>query len=310
LMKTKNTRTLESNRIVTTRLAMDRARLRARASGRSTSLAHRVVVRTIASDRDDVDARRRRAVSRCASRIDRHRAAIKIHDDDDDDDARANASPRRRRALLSEARVSTTIVARVDDAVARGGRRRGGSTEDDDAATRRVAKTKTKTKTTTTTKTTTKTTKTKTRTRGDGASSNDARRASSTASSLQEERDALKSAYELVNRERDEAYAIRERARNAESDANRRCEAMRIKLERCEQDLKRVLHVCEQVYRGELRARDLREFARCERSTTASPLAVDDDAPHSRAPSDVDDDDPARCGVRDSTERARDAMRA
>lgn len=153
-------------------------------------------------------------------------------------------------------------------------------------------------------------TKTKTRTKSDGTNSNDARRASSTASSLQEERDALKSAYELVNRERDEAYAIRERARNAESDANRRCEAMRIKLERCERDLKRVLHVCEQVYRGELRARDLREFARCERSTTASPLAVDDDAPHSRAPSDVDDDDPAGCDVRDATERARDAMRA
>ena len=276
---------------------MDRARLRARASGRSTSLAHRVVVRAIASDRDDVDARRRRAVSRCASRIDRRRAAIKIHDDDDDD---ANASPRRRRArraLLSEARVSTTIVARVDDAVARGGRRRGGSTKDDEAAKRRVSTTKTKTKT-------------KTRTKSDGTNSNDARRASSTASSLQEERDALKSAYELVNRERDEAYAIRERARNAESDANRRCEAMRIKLERCERDLKRVLHVCEQVYRGELRARDLREFARCERSTTASPLAVDDDAPHSRAPSDVDDDDPAGCDVRDATERARDAMRA
>ena len=278
---------------------MDRARLRARASGRSTSLAHRVVVRAIASDRDDVDARRRRAVSRCASRIDRRRAAIKIHDDDDDDDDDdANASPRRRRArraLLSEARVSTTIVARVDDAVARGGRRRGGSTKDDEAAKRRVSTTKTKTKT---------------RTKSDGTNSNDARRASSTASSLQEERDALKSAYELVNRERDEAYAIRERARNAESDANRRCEAMRIKLERCERDLKRVLHVCEQVYRGELRARDLREFARCERSTTASPLAVDDDAPHSRAPSDVDDDDPAGCDVRDATERARDAMRA
>jgi hypothetical protein len=287
---------------------MDRARLRARASGRSTSLAHRVVVRAIASDRDDVDARRRRAVSRCASRIDRRRAAIKIHDDDDDDDDDddANAEPRRRRArraLLSEARVSTTIVARVDDAVARGGRRRGGSTKDDEAAKRRVS--------TTTTTTTTKTkTKTKTRTKSDGTNSNDARRASSTASSLQEERDALKSAYELVNRERDEAYAIRERARNAESDANRRCEAMRIKLERCERDLKRVLHVCEQVYRGELRARDLREFARCERSTTASPLAVDDDAPHSRAPSDVDDDDPAGCDVRDATERARDAMRA
>ena len=278
---------------------MDRARLRARASGRSTSLAHRVVVRAIASDRDDVDARRRRAVSRCASRIDRRRAAIKIHDDDDDDDDDdANASPRRRRArraLLSEARVSTTIVARVDDAVARGGRRRGGSTKDDEAAKRRVSTT---------------TTTTKTRTKSDGTNSNDARRASSTASSLQEERDALKSAYELVNRERDEAYAIRERARNAESDANRRCEAMRIKLERCERDLKRVLHVCEQVYRGELRARDLREFARCERSTTASPLAVDDDAPHSRAPSDVDDDDPAGCDVRDATERARDAMRA
>ena len=127
---------------------------------------------------------------------------------------------------------------------------------------------------------------------------------------LQEERDALKSAYELVNRERDEAYAIRERARNAESDANRRCEAMRIKLERCERDLKRVLHVCEQVYRGELRARDLREFARCERSTTASPRVVVDGEPHSRAPSDVDDDDPAGCDVRDATERARDAMRA
>ena len=281
---------------------MDRARLRARASGRSTSLAHRVVVRAIASDRDDVDAHRRRAVSRCASRIDRRRAAIKIHDDDDDDDGDANASPRRRRArraLLSEARVSTTIVARVDDAVARGGRRRGGSTKDDEAAKRRVSTTTTKTKT-----------KTKTRTKSDGTNSNDARRASSTASLLQEERDALKSAYELVNRERDEAYAIRERARNAESDANRRCEAMRIKLERCERDLKRVLHVCEQVYRGELRARDLREFARCERSTTASPLAVDDDAPHSRAPSDVDDDDPAGCDVRDATERARDAMRA
>ena len=281
---------------------MDRARLRARASGRSTSLAHRVVVRAIASDRDDVDAHRRRAVSRCASRIDRRRAAIKIHDDDDDDDGDANASPRRRRArraLLSEARVSTTIVARVDDAVARGGRRRGGSTKDDEAAKRRVSTTTTKTKT-----------KTKTRTKSDGTNSNDARRASSTASLLQEERDALKSAYELVNRERDEAYAIRERARNAESDANRRCEAMRIKLERCERDLKRVLHVCEQVYRGELRARDLREFARCERSTTALPLAVDDDAPHSRAPSDVDDDDPAGCDVRDATERARDAMRA
>ena len=195
--------------------------------------------------------------------------------------------------------MSTTIVARVDDAVARGGRRRGGSTKDDEAAKRRVSTTTTTTKT-----------KTKTRTKSDGTNSNDARRASSTASSLQEERDALKSAYELVNRERDEAYAIRERARNAESDANRRCEAMRIKLERCERDLKRVLHVCEQVYRGELRARDLREFARCERSTTASPLAVDDDAPHSRAPSDVDDDDPAGCDVRDATERARDAMRA
>jgi len=278
---------------------MDRARLRARASGRSTSLAHRVVVRAIASDRDDVDARRRRAVSRCASRIDRRRAAIKIHDDDDDDgDGDANPSPRRRRArraLLSEARVSTTIVARVDDAVARGGRRRGGSTKDDEAAKRRVSTTKTRTKT---------------RTKSDGTNSNDARRASSTASSLQEERDALKSAYELVNRERDEAYAIRERARNAESDANRRCEAMRIKLERCERDLKRVLHVCEQVYRGELRARDLREFARCERSTTASPRVVVDGAPHSRAPSDVDDDDPAGCDVRDATERARDAMRA
>ena len=285
---------------------MDRARLRARASGRSTSLAHRVVVRAIASDRDDVDARRRRAVSRCASRIDRRRAAIKIHDDDDDDgDDDANASPRRRRArraLLSEARVSTTIVARVDDAVARGGRRRGGSTKDDEAAKRRVSTTTATTKTTTT--------KTKTRTKSDGTNSNDARRASSTASSLQEERDALKSAYELVNRERDEAYAIRERARNAESDANRRCEAMRIKLERCERDLKRVLHVCEQVYRGELRARDLREFARCERSTTASPRVVVDGAPHSRAPSDVDDDDPAGCDVRDATERARDAMRA
>ena len=278
---------------------MDRARLRARASGRSTSLAHRVVVRAIASDRDDVDARRRRAVSRCASRIDRRRAAIKIHDDDDDDgDDDANASPRRRRArraLLSEARVSTTIVARVDDAVARGGRRRGGSTKDDEAAKRRVSTT---------------TTTTKTRTKSDGTNSNDARRASSTVSSLQEERDALKSAYELVNRERDEAYAIRERARNAESDANRRCEAMRIKLERCERDLKRVLHVCEQVYRGELRARDLREFARCERSTTASPRVVVDGEPHSRAPSDVDDDDPAGCDVRDATERARDAMRA
>ena len=48
---------------------------------------------------------------------------------------------------------------------------------------------------------------------------------------------SLRSAYELVVAERDDARAIRERARHAESDALRRCEKMRIERDDATRDL-------------------------------------------------------------------------
>ena len=82
------------------------------------------------------------------------------------------------------------------------------------------------------------------------------------ADALQDERDALKSAYELVVCERDDAYSIRERARNAECDANRRLEALRIERNERIGDYNRLAHVIRQVYDGDLAPEQLEDIVR------------------------------------------------
>ncbi len=110
------------------------------------------------------------------------------------------------------------------------------------------------------------------------------------ADALQDERDALKSAYELVVCERDDAYSIRERARNAECDANRRLEALRIERDERIGDYNRLAHVIRQVYDGDLAPEQLEDIVRG--------LDEDDDAKRRRGKTvtfrssgDVRDDD-------------------
>ena len=82
------------------------------------------------------------------------------------------------------------------------------------------------------------------------------------ADALQEERDALKSAYELVVCERDEANSIRERARNAESDANRRLKAIKIQYDKAKEESKRLAVIISKVHAGEISVDELGEVAR------------------------------------------------
>ena len=90
---------------------------------------------------------------------------------------------------------------------------------------------------------------------------------------FEEERDALKSAYELVARERDEAYAIRERARHAESESTRRIAQLQRRIDATHGDIQKLTHVLAQVYAGDLLPSELGEFARAaaSRSADASP---------------------------------------
>lgn len=90
------------------------------------------------------------------------------------------------------------------------------------------------------------------------------------ADALQDERDALKSAYELVVCERDEAYSIRERARNAESDAKRHLEALKIERDDALSDLRRLAHVIRQVHEGIVRPEQLRDIALSARDEAMS----------------------------------------
>ena len=90
----------------------------------------------------------------------------------------------------------------------------------------------------------------------------DIQRHENDADALQDERDALKSAYELVVCERDDAYSIRERARNAECDAQRRLEALRIERDERVGDYNRLAHVIRQVYDGVLRPNQLEDIVR------------------------------------------------
>jgi len=77
---------------------------------------------------------------------------------------------------------------------------------------------------------------------------------------LREERDALRSAYELVVAERDDARAIRERARNAERDAARRLEASRLRHDARARHLRRAIDVIEHLRHGRARAGDVDDF--------------------------------------------------
>ena len=88
------------------------------------------------------------------------------------------------------------------------------------------------------------------------------------ASLLQEERDALRSAYELVVAERDDARAIRELARNAERDAARRLEASRRRHDARARHLRRAIDVIEHLRHGRATGEDVDDFLRaCRRET-------------------------------------------
>ena len=88
------------------------------------------------------------------------------------------------------------------------------------------------------------------------------------ASLLQEERDALRSAYELVVAERDDARAIRELARNAERDAARRLEASRRRHDARARYLRRAIDVIEHLRHGRATGEDVDDFLRaCRRET-------------------------------------------
>ena len=88
------------------------------------------------------------------------------------------------------------------------------------------------------------------------------------ASLLQEERDALRSAYELVVAERDDARAIRELARNAERDAARRLEASRRHHDARARHLRRAIDVIEHLRHGRATGEDVDDFLRaCRRET-------------------------------------------
>jgi len=88
---------------------------------------------------------------------------------------------------------------------------------------------------------------------------------------LREERDALRSAYELVVAERDDARAIRERARNAERDAARRLEASRLRHDARARHLRRAIDVIEHLRRGRASSGDVDDFlAACRRDFAAS----------------------------------------
>ncbi len=82
------------------------------------------------------------------------------------------------------------------------------------------------------------------------------------ASLLQEERDALRSAYELVVAERDDARAIRELARNAERDAARRLEASRRRHDARARHLRRAIDVIEHLRHGRATGEDVDNFLR------------------------------------------------
>ncbi len=88
------------------------------------------------------------------------------------------------------------------------------------------------------------------------------------ASLLQEERGALRSAYELVVAERDDARAIRELARNAERDAARRLEASRRRHDARARHLRRAIDVIEHLRHGRATGEDVDDFLRaCRRET-------------------------------------------
>lgn len=82
------------------------------------------------------------------------------------------------------------------------------------------------------------------------------------ADALQEERDALKSAYELVVCERDEANSIRERARNAESDANRRLKAIKMQYDKAKEESKRLAVIISRAHAGDISMDELGDVAR------------------------------------------------
>lgn len=82
------------------------------------------------------------------------------------------------------------------------------------------------------------------------------------ADALQEERDALKSAYELVVCERDEANSIRERARNAESDANRRLKAIKMQYDKAKEETKRLAVIISRAHAGDISMDELGDVAR------------------------------------------------
>lgn len=82
------------------------------------------------------------------------------------------------------------------------------------------------------------------------------------ADALQEERDALKSAYELVVCERDEANSIRERARNAESDANRRLKAIKMQYDKAKEESKRLAVIISRAHAGDISVDELGDVAR------------------------------------------------
>ena len=91
------------------------------------------------------------------------------------------------------------------------------------------------------------------------------------ASLLQEERDALRSAYELVVAERDDARAIRELARNAERDAARRLEASRRRHDARARHLRRAIDVIEHLRHGRATGEDVDDFLRaCRRETESN----------------------------------------